>query len=324
MLFVIRSFGQADSPLHNKPDTAHAAKKNPVADTGSRAISGNRLVDSAGRGKGAIDSLQLDSLKAASSKLKSTSKNTLRWDNDTAFARLLTFSLTGPGVITNIHDGPLRPRAGKDELFYILAGLVLFAALVKVSYPKYFQNVFRQFFQTSLRQKQTPEQIVQGYVPGFLLNLLFCMVGGMCIALYAMQHPQQKLLDGPLWLTITFSAAVLACVYLLKYLVTFFTGWVFNVKEAAGTYSFIVFLVNRIIGIILLPVLILQAFYNGPVQTVMFTIAGCTVVLLLIYRYALSLTVIGKNLKVSALHFFIYLCAVELMPLLVIYKVLFR
>jgi hypothetical protein len=32
---------------------------------------------------------------------------------------------------------------------------------------------------------------------------------------------------------------------------------------------------------------------------------------------------IRKNLSITAFHFFIYLCAVEIIPLLVIYKLLF-
>jgi hypothetical protein len=130
-------------------------------------------------------------------------------------------------------------------------------------------------------------------------------------------------LQWPLWIIILLSAGVLAAVYMIKYLVTLFDGWVFNARQAAANYSFIVFLINRFAGIVLLPLVLLAAFYNGETQIVMFTIMAGVLVFLLLYRYLLSLTVVRKNLKMSALHFFIYLCAVELMPLLVIYKVLF-
>jgi hypothetical protein len=42
--------------------------------------------------------------------------------------------------------------------------------------------------------------------------------------------------------------------------------------------------------------------------------------ILFLYRYLFSFGIIRSNLKVSALHFFLYLCAVELLPLLLIYK----
>jgi len=245
----------------------------------------------------------------------------LRWSDDTVFAHFLTFTHADPGKAFLINEGQDREPEGKEQLFYILAGLVLFVGIIRTAYPKYFQDIFRLFIQTSHRQKQTPEQIVQGYVPGFLFNVLFLMVGGMLITLYGIKI---KYLSGPVWLLGLYCAGVLGGIYLVKYTITALAGWVFNVKDAAGMYSFIVFIINRVIGIILLPVLILISFYTGDANTVLFTIAVSIVFFLLVYRYALSLTVIRKNLKVSALHFFIYLCAVELMPLLVIYKELFN
>ena len=46
-----------------------------------------------------------------------------------------------------------------------------------------------------------------------------------------------------------------------KFAVIQLTGWIFNAKEPATTYSFIVFLVNKIIGLVLLPLLLLLAFF---------------------------------------------------------------
>src|SRR5205823_14597469 len=94
-------------------------------------------------------------------------------------------------------------------------------------------------------------------------------------------------------------------------------------RAQASTYGFIVFLINKVIGIVLLPLLLLLAFSSSSVQEITLTIAACVVVLLLVFRYIVSLTIIRNTLSVHPLHFFIYLCAVELMPMLILYKVLF-
>ncbi len=311
---------QADSAAGRakKPDSAAAARRlhkdtlhpvplKPVAGADSTSIN---AADS-------VTAKVKDSLQAA---LPPPPAKPLRWEDDTVFAKLLTFPHAEAGKQLPVNEGQWRNPEGKEQLFYILAGLVCFAAVVKAAYPKYFQDIFRLFIQTSRRQKQTPEQIVQGYVPGFLFNILFFIAGGMLITLYGLKMGYIK---GPVWLLTLYSAGILGVVYLFKYAIIVFAGWVFNVKEATSTYSFIIFLINRVIGLVILPLLALISFYTGDVNTVLFTIAASVVFFLLVYRYALSLTVIRKNLKVSALHFFIYLCAVELMPLLVIYKVLF-
>lgn len=316
----LQCFGQRDTPAGTR-DTARV-RRNVVRDTGRQAVKpvARPIVDSL-TVKDTAQRRLADSTRADSATIHApVVKKVIPWNEDTAFIHLITVG-NFKNIKLPVFEGEPRNYTSKDELFYILAAMLLFMGIIKVAYPRYYQNTFRLIFQTSLRQKQTPEQIVQGYVPGFLLSLLFFMVGGVLIALFA---TQQKLLPGPLWLLILFCSGVLAIVYLVKYLVTMFAGWVFNVQDAAGMYSFVVFLINRVMGVLLLPVAILLAFYDGEVQRVMFGIAAAIAAFLLLYRYTLSLTVVRKNLKVSALHFFIYLCGVELMPLLVIYKVLFK
>ena len=94
---------------------------------------------------------------------------------------------------------------------------------------------------------------------------------------------------------------------IFKYLVIQFMGWVFNAKEQASTYGFIVFLINKVIALVLLPLLLLLAFSSDYMQEVVLTIAACVVILLLIFRYIISLTIIRGALSVHPLHFFIYL-----------------
>jgi len=107
--------------------------------------------------------------------------------------------------------------------------------------------------------------------------------------------------------------------------ISHFSGWIFNAKEAAGTYAFLVFLVNKIIGIVLLPVVLIIAFSaDEPYINVVITVSLIIVGLLLLYRYIASVGTMRKDLKVNAIHFFLYLCTVEIMPLLLIYKLLFN
>jgi len=75
---------------------------------------------------------------------------------------------------------------------------------------------------------------------------------------------------------------------------------------------------------VLVPLVILIAFSEGVLVSNLAIITAFIAGLLLLYRYIVSLATIRNNLKISPLHFFIYLCAVEIIPILVIYKVLFN
>jgi len=92
------------------------------------------------------------------------------------------------------------------------------------------------------------------------------------------------------------------------------------VEEAANSYIFIVFVVNKMMGILLLPFLILLAFTVGNVYYGGLTISWCIVGALLIYRFILTYSAIHNEVKVNPFHFFLYLCAFEIAPLLLVYK----
>ena len=210
-----------------------------------------------------------------------------------------------------------RDVPSKDYLFYLLAGVVFFAALTKLIFPKYFSNVFRLMFQTSFRQKQTRDQMTQDNLAALFLNILFVMSGSLFITLLIQRNGWLAL---DFWLLLLYAVAIIGGIYIVKYLFLVFSGWVFNARQAAASYIFTVFFINKIIGIVFLPLILLLAFANTTVANVCITIALIVLAITLVYRYVASLGSIRSALKVNALHFFLYLCAVEVLPLVLIYK----
>lgn len=209
----------------------------------------------------------------------------------------------------------------KDALFYILSVIIALLAFVKIAFPKYFANMFSLFFQTTLRSKQTRDQLLQNTLASLLMNFLFMACGGIYIALVVQIKGWVSV---NFWWLIIYSISILAIIYSIKFGFLHFMGWVFNTKEAANSYIFIVFLSNKIIAVILVPFLLILAFTGGKIAEVAFVISLFLIVVMLLYRYLVSLTSVRSDLKINPLHFFLYLCAVELLPLLLIYKVAFN
>lgn len=252
-------------------------------------------------------------------KAKPTRK--LTWVQDTAFNKYFKNPYPKAKQQAVYMISKTRQAANKDVLFYILAGLFLFLAIIRAGFPKYFQNIFRLFFQSAYRQKQSKESLLQDNLPSFLLNIVFILSAGLFIAL--LSYTSARLQQFSFWLLWLYICAVLAIIYVGKYLFISFCGWAFNVQQPAFNYNFITFLVNKMAGISLMPLLLLLAFADEQLYHIAYTIAITIVIILLLYRYIVALSAIVKNLKVHAVHFFIYLCAVEILPLLVIYKLLF-
>lgn len=212
-----------------------------------------------------------------------------------------------------------RKRTSKDEKFYLLSGLILLLAFIKLGFNRYFTNLFRLFFQPSFRQKQTREQLQQGDLPSLMLNLFFILLTGAYISFLAEYYFISTMGFWKLWLYASLSLAIL---YTGKYIFLRFAGWVFNVKEASEAYIFAVYLINKILGIILVPFTLVIAFSQPGILNISITISILLILLLFVYRYVVSYATIYREVKVSAFHFFIYIFAFEIIPLLLIYKTL--
>jgi hypothetical protein len=337
LFFFCQVFAQTDSFLQSLIDSAKAGVTRPassVKDSQKRVLKNTILKADTGK---AIIPFH-DTVSKLNKAIRDTVTGTLRkdtmvfvppivqvskplsWKEDTAFLRLLELPVTKSKSQVRFGEGDTHQSQQKDYLFYMLVGIVLLLAIIKQLFPKYFHSLFRLMFQASFRQKQTREQMMQQILPSLLMNILFVLVSGLFIGLLA---DMREWLHTTIWWLTLYSIALLTLVYIFKYLVIQFMGWVFNAKDQASTYGFIVFLINKVIALVLLPLLLLFAFSTGYAREVILTIASCVVVLLLLFRYIISLTIIRGALSVHPLHFFIYLCGVELMPMLIMYKVMF-
>ena len=210
---------------------------------------------------------------------------------------------------------------GKDAIFYSMIGLLLFFALIKNGFGRYIQDLFSSYFRTTVKQKQIKEQLLQNPLPSMLLNLFFTLSIGMFLALLFQYF---KLgLEFNFWLLYLYCVVGLVCVYALKFVSLKLLGWIFQVSTTIDSYIFIVFTTNKIIGILLLPFLVVLAFTKGVVNEAAMSLSIMVVLGLIAYRFFLSFISIRGQIRLSFLHFLIYLFAFEIIPLLLINKLLF-
>lgn len=211
---------------------------------------------------------------------------------------------------------------GKERFFYAAVALLLFFALLRNNFGRYFQDLFGMFFQTSFKQRQIKEQMMQAPLASLMLNILFFLNASLFIALwlvYSNTGPDLGFL--PLFL---YCILGLLGIYTVKFLTLKLCGWVFRVPDATNAYTFIVFTTNKVIGIALLPFIILVIFTSGSAQQLLFTISLVVVCALFFYRFFLSYATIHRQIRINLLHFVLYLAAFEIVPLLLINKVLFK
>jgi hypothetical protein len=280
--------------------------------------------DSLGLKKDTIkkDTLKIDSLKKDMLKKEPAFKKTIK-DNHTNYDTIITH-LLAQNRFLNIKgkpvaaDNQLKHRVSKDFLFFLLLSLVFILAFFRLFYQRYFTNLFRVFFNTSLRQSQLTDQLTQAKLPSLFFNLFFTITGGIYV--YFLLRYFQWISPAKMITVLVYCVASLIIVYAGKFIVLKFTGWLTGYNEAANTYLFVIFLINKILGILLMPVIIILAFSQLFLVKAIVPVSLLMIGLLLVLRFFRSYGLLQKQLKVSGFHFFLYIAGTEILPLLLIYK----
>jgi len=226
-----------------------------------------------------------------------------------------SFSAKGFTATENIHV-----EKSYDRLFYLMMGILFYFAIVRALFGKYLANLMTLFFRVSMRQQQIREQVMQAPFPSLLLNTFFVISGGLYCS-YLILYFNLPIRVG-FWQLLLNCSLILVAIYLVKFIVLKCVGWVFNIQRATDTYIFIVFMTNKIMGVFLLPFLVMLSFSNALIAETAVTLSLIMLGFFFVRRFAISYGPIRKEIKLNGLHFFLYLCAFEIAPLLLIYKVL--
>jgi hypothetical protein len=148
--------------------------------------------------------------------------------------------------------------------------------------------------------------------------MLFFITGGLYawLVLSFFQVIQQ----GDDLILIPGSVLILSLVYMGKFCIIKFLGWISGTLEAADSYIFIVFLINKIVGILLIPVVILLAFSPVSWQLSIIYISLSISGLLFLSRYVRSYELLRRKIIIGRLHFLVYIMAIEVLPILILVK----
>ncbi len=227
------------------------------------------------------------------------------------------FLINSKGTAESLNSVP-KVADNKQPFFYLILFLFLVLGITRTLYSRYFSTLFRVFFNTSLRQNQLTDQLEQAKIPSLIFNVFFVTTTGLYS--YFLLHyfySNHEKLD---WYVLFVCIAAVAIAYLVKYLSLKFTGWVSNYTAEADTYIFIIFLLNKVIGIFLLPIITFMAFSTYQIASYAMLVSFIFIAILFIIRFFRAFSLLQNRLKISGFHFFLYIVALEVLPIVLIYK----
>lgn len=267
---------------------------------------------------GFIDSADMEDSVVYPTKVFRPNISLFRPQQDTSILLLSTFFRFTDPMRYSI---TIKKWQGKEAFFYSMLALLIFFALIKNGFGRYLEDLFKTFFRTTLNQKQTKEQLLQNPLPSLFLNVFFALSIGMFAALLLQYYKLGQ--EFNFWWLYLYCTLALISIYTIKFVSLKFIGWIFQVSESTDAYIFIVFTTNKIIGIAILPFLVMLSFTEGLTNQVATNLGIAVILGFIIYRFFISFVTIRKQIHIGFLHFLLYLLAFEIVPLLLINKLLF-
>ncbi len=210
-----------------------------------------------------------------------------------------------------------KPESSGD-FFYIFLSLFLLLGLLRTIYSKYFTTIFRVFFNTSLRQSQLTDQLEQAALPSLLYNIFFVLSTGLYV--YILFEHNNRIHGSVNWVYLGLSIMAVTICYLVKYISLIVIGWIINHQPEAKIYIFSIFLLNKIIGMVLLPFSMLIAFSTNKIANYAAVFSIFLLAVMLLTRFFRTYSLLQNRLKLKGIYFLFYIVSLEILPLLLIYK----
>lgn len=171
---------------------------------------------------------------------------------------------------------------------------------------------------SSVAQTYREESALTSRVSVFLL-LNYLLMG----ALFTWQT-LGVLYDYPEPSAVAWFAVAILCMYIIKIIGVRMLGFIFEMREAAQEYIYNIVLFNKTIGLVLFPVTLCLAYARQLPPGWLVAIGLSFWGLVLLYRFV-RLSWIGLSVRgVSFLYIILYLCTLEILPFIVIIKVLIQ
>jgi hypothetical protein len=111
-------------------------------------------------------------------------------------------------------------------------------------------------------------------------------------------------------------------VYVVKYIFYKFIGRIFGLKEQVSYYLSQVFLMNRLLALLLVPALAILYYAPAQAARLMLIVLIIAITLALLLRYIRGIRITSQVLGANTIHFILYFCTVEILPTLIISKIL--
>jgi hypothetical protein len=212
----------------------------------------------------------------------------------------------------------IRPALPEKWLFYFILVLVGIVVFVKSFFTRYFNELWRSFFNLNTAMLMMRQQEIAFSVPGLLLSINFYCATATYI--YLKIHQLKVQLPFNDFVLIGLLVVFMMCFILFRFFVYKGAINMLSKKNELQAISFIDLIQVEFAGIILVPINLILAFGNPILTEYIWLLSYLFIIAALFYRLILGWRIGGKIIFRHWFHFILYICSVEIAPILIIIK----
>jgi hypothetical protein len=218
----------------------------------------------------------------------------------------------------------IHPRKAAEDrlwLFILLTFQLLLVVYLRVGFARSIEDTVKAYFNINLSQQLYREQEPSQPFSAFVLNLNFII--SITIFVYLLIREFLHPATSPLPLiggTLLFVTAI----YVGKYLLMRIVGILFPFGDEMNFYSFNFFINQKLLGVVLIPSNFIVAYSPSELTRPVIYISLALLAIAYLLRSFRGLVIARNYIYAYKFHFLVYICTLEIAPLLIIFKLIVK
>ena len=238
-------------------------------------------------------------------------------DNSNIF---ITGTTVLPEPIKRESTSPLQKYNDWLSIFLILSVVII--GFLRISSMKFLRELFNSAFYSQAANKMYSSVNIRNSMPSFVLSILFFVNTGLFI-FEALAFYQESIFNQEGFLLLLIIGGILIVYDVIKWFLYRMTGFVFDTSLLNGEYLFNPTMLSQVYAIVLLPIISVIPFVNGWIVPNLIKLGVGMFIVLYIWQLFRGIKIFFQN-TFSGFYMFLYFCALEILPLVILYKILFN
>jgi hypothetical protein len=223
---------------------------------------------------------------------------------------------------TPVPEVVVDDKPANDNNILVIANVVilLLLTILVTLFRSHLGRSYRAFLNDNLLSQLQRERDTVGGLPYYLFYIVSLLTGGLFTFLIAKAYgliPEQSH-----YFHLLLCAGLVIVFFLFKHLLLSIIAYIFPVSKEVALYNMTIIVFSIMIGLFLLPANLLLSFGSETISQGTIYVALAGILLIYAFQSLRALFIANKFLLFHKFHFLLYICTVEVVPIVILARLL--